>query len=55
MSEEFDRVRRTLLEWGMNEHTNEGPHSWRCEYPDIYGECDCLDGLTNDILRSLDK
>jgi hypothetical protein len=28
-------------------------HSWRCEYPDRYGECDCLTGTAESILAAL--
>ena len=24
-------------------------HSWRCEYPDIYGACDCFGELVRDL------
>ena len=27
-----------------------GFHSWCCEHPDMYGPCDCLDELVNDLL-----
>lgn len=26
-----------------------GPHSWRCEYPERYGSCDCYGSLIDDI------
>ena len=30
-----------------------GFHGWRCEYPDIYGECDCVAESARDILAAL--
>jgi hypothetical protein len=30
-------------------------HSWRCEYPDRYGECDCLTQTAESILAALDE
>lgn len=42
-----DEFRRILGENGL-----EAPgslHGWRCEHPDIYGPCDCLDGLLDDL------
>lgn len=27
-------------------------HSWRCDYPDIYGPCDCVEQLADEILAS---
>ena len=54
MASEFDLIRKVLVEWGMD--NGGSPHSWRCEYPDRYpDECDCLDGITNDIIRALEK
>lgn len=28
-------------------------HSWRCEYPDRYGECDCVPQTAKEILAAL--
>jgi len=28
-------------------------HSWRCEYPDHYGKCDCLEQTADEILAAL--
>lgn len=28
-------------------------HSWRCEYPDHYGPCDCLSETARDVLDAL--
>lgn len=28
-------------------------HSWRCEYPDRFGPCDCLDQVASEILTRL--
>lgn len=28
-------------------------HSWRCEYPDAYGPCDCLSETARVILDAL--
>ena len=29
-------------------------HSWRCEYPDQYGECDCVAETARAVLDALD-
>lgn len=26
-------------------------HSWRCEHPDRYGECDCLEQIADELIR----
>lgn len=36
-------------------HNGLGPpeadiHSWRCRYPETYGECDCLSMLLDDLV-----
>lgn len=28
-------------------------HSWRCEYPDIYGECDCVQETAREITAAV--
>jgi hypothetical protein len=28
-------------------------HSWRCEYPDRYGKCDCVEQIAMMILAAL--
>ncbi|HKY57619.1 MAG TPA: HNH endonuclease signature motif containing protein [Aeromicrobium sp.] len=30
-------------------------HSWRCDYPDYYGKCDCLDELVADLVAAIEK
>lgn len=29
-------------------------HSWRCEYPERYGKCDCLEQTAAEIIAALD-
>lgn len=50
----FHEVKKILREYGISDTTNDGPHSWRCEYPERYGECTCLNDLTKDIMTVLD-
>ena len=45
-------VREVALGYGLSQGTD-GLHSWRCDYPDIYGECDCLDEFVTDMSRTL--
>jgi len=28
-------------------------HSWRCEYPDIYGPCDCVNETAQEVARAV--
>jgi len=28
-------------------------HGWRCEYPDRYGECDCVQETARDIVTAV--
>lgn len=30
-------------------------HSWRCEYPDRYGPCDCVESLAQEIVALIDR
>jgi hypothetical protein len=43
-----EEIARILGENGAT-GIGEGIHSWRCEYPDRYGACDCADRLVNDL------
>jgi hypothetical protein len=53
MPDDFDRVRKVLVEWGCEPGAS--PHGWRCEYPERYGDCDCLNEMANDVLRALNR
>jgi hypothetical protein len=46
-------VKGTLAEYGISGTSNDGPHTWRCEYPERYGACTCIDDLTKDIVSAL--
>ena len=48
-----ERLRRVLDASGATSTANQGLHSWRCEYPDSYGDgpCDCVDLLLDDLLN----
>jgi hypothetical protein len=37
----------------VSEDPNNGFHSWRCEYPDLYGKCDCFQELLTDLASVL--
>lgn len=30
---------------------SDGIHGWRCEYPDMYGQCACFDGVVQDLME----
>lgn len=51
MSESRDAVKRIFIEWGME--TGGSPHGWRCETPDVYGPCDCLEAIAAEIVDAL--
>lgn len=44
-------VERTFVEYG--DEAGRGIHSWRCEYPDRYGPCDCVEGFARDASARL--
>lgn len=43
-----------LVAWLVEQGGSPGSslHSWRCEHPDRYGECDCLTESARDLLAS---
>ena len=45
-------IRKTLVEWGIEGNLGD-VHGWRCQYPDIYGQCDCVDRLIVDLMAAL--
>lgn len=49
---EVEVVRGVLRDHGL-EQGGGGLHSWRCDHPDRYGECDCLDELLADLHAAL--
>lgn len=44
-----DQIARVLAESDVTAAFGSGIHSWRCEYPERYGPCNCLDGLIDDL------
>ena len=54
MDETYYAVKNVLGEYGISGKYNGGPHTWRCERPDVYGECTCIDDLVKDLLTILD-
>ncbi len=44
---------RALEANGITATAPDGMHSWRCEYPDRYGPCDCLAGLSMSDLAAV--
>lgn len=46
-------ITTALAENGVNSRAPSGIHSWRCEYPDRYGPCSCLDELVDDLVRAV--
>ena len=45
-------IRKALSEWGIEGNLGD-VHGWRCQYPDIYGQCDCVDRLIADLMAAL--
>lgn len=48
-----ETVQRVLAEFGIEAvySGEDGIHSWRCQYPEVYGPCDCL----NELLAALQE
>jgi hypothetical protein len=47
-----DRLRQVLADYGLE---NGGElHSWRCQNPDRFGDCDCVGELTADLVRAIE-
>lgn len=47
-----DEIERILREHGLTDEPSKydgSIHSWRCEYPDRYGRCDCFAELVADL------
>lgn len=45
-----------LQGWGLTDEPweyGDGIHSWRCEYPDRYGKCECFANAVSDIMELL--
>lgn len=38
----LDAIREVLIDFGLD---GGELHDWRCQHPDVYGECKCLDEL----------
>ena len=47
--DERGTLRQILVENGLGPGSS--LHGWRCDHPDVYGECDCLDELIEDVMR----
>ena len=48
-----DRIRQALIDAGLSDRPDRDDssiHSWRCEHPDLYGHCTCLDELVDDLV-----
>jgi hypothetical protein len=46
-----EKVNKTLLEEGAGPDSE--LHSWRCEYPDRYGPCDCVGEAAREVADAL--
>jgi hypothetical protein len=51
MSDLRETITRVLVENGVS--GNLDMHSWRCQYPERYGECDCVADLIDDLVKQL--
>ncbi|PMC76386.1 hypothetical protein [Brachybacterium sp. UMB0905] len=52
-----EQVRTYLEEVGLTDRPEEygdGIHGWRCELPDLYGRCDCLDNVVADLVNLME-
>ena len=50
-----DRIRQALVAAGLSDRPDlydSNIHSWRCEYPDRYGHCTCLDELVDGLVAA---
>lgn len=45
-------IRRILDENAVTSLENQGLHSWRCQYPEQYGACHCVEGLIEDLFEA---
>ena len=51
-----ERVAEVLRANGLSDRPGEldcNIHHWRCEYPDVYGECKCFSNLIDDLFKAL--
>ena len=48
-----ERIRKVLIENAVDSTDNQGMHSWRCQYPDAYGPCDCFEELVTDLIGAV--
>jgi hypothetical protein len=55
MSGDVERVAEALARGLLDEGAGPGNslHSWRCEYPDRYGPCDCVTGVAQELAQAL--
>lgn len=44
-----ETLRRIFAEQGFDIN-GASPHSWRCDYPDRYGDCTCVDEMIDAVL-----
>ena len=51
MASDLETLTTFFAEQGVSEPGN-SLHSWRCEYPDRYGECACVEEMITDLLAS---
>ena len=51
MASDLETLTTFFAEQGVSEPGN-SLHSWRCEYPDRYGECACVEEMITGLLSS---
>jgi len=44
-----DSLRTLLVENGLSQ--GDTLHGWRCDHPDRYGECECLEELIEELMK----
>ena len=53
MSVTREQIEAVMRGWGLTDEPDkdgDGIHSWRCEYPDRYGKCDCFDTAVDEMV-----
>lgn len=48
-----EQIKAVLEANGLSDNAANTLHSWRCEHPEIYGPCSCLQELVNDLAALL--
>ena len=47
-----ERLLKALQDNAADVVENQGLHGWRCQYPEAYGACDCVERLLDDLVSA---